>query len=303
MKETFVPSTKIPSLAAIFMAYAGGITIGFSPVFVRISDLGPMTTGFYRMLFALPLVYAWMRYEQKIPPKTDFSLSKNDHKVMALAGFFFAADLALWNWSIDYTAIVNSTLFNNTASFFVPLLLWVIFKESQPLRLILGSFCGFIGCAFLVSESFSISLGQLYGDLAALVSGVTVAAYVICIKKIRDRVQTGTVMFWTGLYCVVGMLFFSLLFGESFWPLTKMDVLSVFGQAVIVHVIGQGLLAYAMGKIPASYGALIMLLSPATAAQLGWIFFGEILSMPKIIGITIILGSIISVKQRSKRGQ
>ncbi len=301
MEKSTSSLAKNPSLATIFMACTGGIILGFSAVFVRISDLGPMTTGFYRMLFALPLVYAWMRYEQKTHPKEEAIISKKDHVTIALAGIFFSVDLALWNWSIDFTTVMNSTLFNNTASFFVPLLLWIFFKESQPLRLVLGSLCGFLGCAVLASESFSISLGQLVGDMAALASGVMVASYVICVKKIRDRVQAGALMFYSGLYCTIGMLFFSFLFGETFWPLTRMDVFSIFGQAVIVHVIGQGLLAYAMGKIPASYGALIMLLAPATAAQMGWIFFGEMLSIPKTIGITIILISIISVKQRRQK--
>ncbi len=43
----------------------GGIAIGFSPLFVRLSELGPVATGFYRLFLALPLLCLWMRWEER----------------------------------------------------------------------------------------------------------------------------------------------------------------------------------------------------------------------------------------------
>ena len=39
---------------------------------------------------------------------------------MLLAGLFFAADLALWHWSIHLTTVANATLFSNFAPIVVP---------------------------------------------------------------------------------------------------------------------------------------------------------------------------------------
>ena len=36
----------------------GGIAVGLSPIFVRLSDVAPMVSGFYRLAFALPLLFA-----------------------------------------------------------------------------------------------------------------------------------------------------------------------------------------------------------------------------------------------------
>lgn len=286
------------SLIPMVLMCVGSILIGCSAVFVRLSDLGPMTTGFYRMLFALPFLAMWMKWERAESPPLERLLTK-DMVGLALAGAFFALDLALWNWSIDHTTIVNSTLFNNTAAFFVPLILWVVFGEKQSLRFILATLTGFSGCVFLIGESFTISFETLLGDIIALLSGVLVALYLITLQRIRDRVSTGFLMFWTGGFSLVFLALFSYLSGEAFWPLTVKDVLSVLGQAILIHTIGQSLLAYSLGRIPATYAALILFLAPVTGAILGWVFYAESLSFVKLFGMALIMVSIVAVKKKN----
>ncbi|MCP4923787.1 MAG: DMT family transporter [bacterium] len=291
-----------PGIIAILMACAGSITVGFSPIFVRISDLGPMTTGFYRMLCALPLLYGWMALEKKAArKKPEPKMSSKNYIAIGFAGFFSSITLALWNWSIDYTAVINSSLFNNTAAFFVPLFSYIAFREIPSRALLFGILLGLLGCSLLVSESFTLGWGQLYGDFAALISGATLAIHIIFIKRLRSRLQAGTLMFWVCFFTLPFIGAIALVSGESFWPLTRLDVLSIFGQSLIVHVLGRGLLAYAMGELPVSYGALIMLLTPATAALLGWGIFGETLSVIKIAGVSLVLISIMAVRKRDRR--
>jgi drug/metabolite transporter (DMT)-like permease len=289
-------SVSPPSLYPFLLACLGSAMIGSSGIFVRLSDFGPMTTGFYRMLFALPFLFIWMVWEKKehaLP-----SLLPLNHMVsLILAGAFFALDLAFWNWSIDQTTIVNSTLFNNTAVFFVPFILWMTRGEKQTPWFMLMTFVGFIGCMLLAGESLSISVTNLLGDCIALISGVMVALYLITLKKIREDITTGFLMWWTGLFSLFFLAIISYLFGESFWPFSAMDILSIFGQAILVHFIGQGLLAYSLGKIPASFTALILFLAPMTAAILGWLVFDESLSLLKILGMILIMVSVILVKK------
>jgi len=296
LEKTPQPPAHIPSLA-ILLACLGGVLLGFSAIFVRYSDLGPMTTGFYRLLFALPLLWLWMKSE---PRKQDpcLNITRKDYLLMVLAGIFFALDLALWNWSIGYTTIVNATLFNNTAAFFVPLFAIFFLKQKQQARSLIAAMTGFLGCSFLAAESFTISISNLVGDLVSLLSGIMVTLYIVAIKKIRDRLPTGLLMFWTSLSSLIGMGIFVVLFKESFWPLTIKSWISIGGQAFLIHVLGQGFLAYSMGKIPSSYGAMILLLAPVTSALFGWMIFGESLSIIKFLGIIIIMASLIAARPR-----
>lgn len=287
-----------PSLKPLLPACIGSILIGSSAIFVRLSELGPITTGFYRMLFALPLLALWVRWERKeghishiFPMKGMIALS--------LAGLFFALDLATWNWSIDHTTIVNSTLFNNTAAFFVPFIMWALFREKQSLSFIIAAIIGFLGCFLLIGESCTISVQNLVGDMVALGSGVMVALYLIALHQIREGVSTGLLMLWTGFFSCMYLAFFAYILGESFWPLTFMDLISLLGQAILVHTIGQSFLAYSLGKISASITALILFLAPVTGALLGWLIYAESLSYLKICGMILIMASIMAVRKKT----
>jgi len=284
------------SLKPILLACLGSALIGSSAIFVRVSELGPITTGFYRMLFALPLLALWMGWERK-EGILQTLLPKKGIIGLILAGAFFAFDLALWNWSIDHTSIVNSTLFNNTAAFFIPLILWFFFQEKQSVRFIIAVTTGFIGCVMLVIQSFSISFMTIIGDIIALGSGVMVALYLIAIQRIREEVSTGFLMFWTGGFALVFLFILAYSFGESFGPFTFKDIVSIFGQAILVHVVGQGLLTYSLGKIPAAYTALILFLAPVTGAILGWIIYAEALDTIKIMGMILVMVSIVLVRR------
>ena len=93
----------------------GGIAIGASPIFVRLSELGRTATAFHRMLWALPLLWLWARID---PGKSSGSVlpdNRRDARQLFLCGLLFAADLACWHFSILYTSVTNSTLFANFA--------------------------------------------------------------------------------------------------------------------------------------------------------------------------------------------
>ena len=51
-----------PGFAALL---GGALAMGISPIFVRLSDVGPFASAFYRVFLALPVLYAWMRLEQR----------------------------------------------------------------------------------------------------------------------------------------------------------------------------------------------------------------------------------------------
>jgi hypothetical protein len=60
------PLAGRPRRLALPALLVGGIAIGFSPIFVRLSELGPIATGFYRLLLALPLLWLWMHWEGRV---------------------------------------------------------------------------------------------------------------------------------------------------------------------------------------------------------------------------------------------
>ncbi|MBN2508359.1 MAG: hypothetical protein JXQ71_16895, partial [Verrucomicrobia bacterium] len=47
-------------VAALLLGATG---IGLAPILVRWSEVGPSATAFYRVLFSLPWLWAWMGWE------------------------------------------------------------------------------------------------------------------------------------------------------------------------------------------------------------------------------------------------
>ena len=87
----------------------GAMAMGISPIFVRLADVGPFASAFWRVALALPALYAWMRLSETAPPARRFS------PPVVLAGLAFAGDLLFWHSAILRTSVANATFFATTA--------------------------------------------------------------------------------------------------------------------------------------------------------------------------------------------
>src|ERR1043165_6291474 len=120
-----------------FLALIGGATgIGFAPVLVRLSETGPTATAFFRLLFALPLLWLWAGIDRRQVTSFRQPASRRDFLLLALGGLFFTADLSIWHWSLQFTTVTNSTLITNIASVFVTLGAWMLLGEKITKRFV-----------------------------------------------------------------------------------------------------------------------------------------------------------------------
>jgi EamA domain-containing membrane protein RarD len=113
-KKFFYMKKKLPQresgadtrLALIALA-TGAVAIGFAPIFVRISPVGPVATAFWRILLSLPLLWVWMSWEGENTNNHRPPASSSDFFLLSLAGLFFAGDLSLWHWSVKLTSVAR----------------------------------------------------------------------------------------------------------------------------------------------------------------------------------------------------
>lgn len=71
--------------------------------------------------------------------------------------------------------------------------------------------------------------------------------------------------------------------------------------ALISQILGQGLLAFCLGKVNASLSSLITLSQPVVAAIYAWIVFQESLNIQSIIAIMITLVGVYLAKTQTKQ--
>src|SRR5262245_48729506 len=149
-------SAARPRLA--FLALFGGATgIGFAPILVRLSETGPTATAFYRLLFALPLIWLWMGLEQRRVAGLSRVPSTRAHfGWLTLAGLLFAGDLSIWHWALQFTTVTNSTLITNVAPLLVTLGAWLFLREQITKRFVVGMLLALTGMVLLVGTSYSL---------------------------------------------------------------------------------------------------------------------------------------------------
>ena len=277
---------------------AGAVAIAASPLFVKVSEAGPVATGFWRVALALPFLWAWSAIGQR---DRHAAGSAADRRLMIAAGLLFAGDLAVWHWSIVLTSVANATLLANLAPIFVTLAVWLLYRR-RPGGVFLGGMAAALaGVAALLGGDFRLSGGALAGDGLGVVTAMFYAGYQLTVTRLRERAATSTIMAWSGLVTAIVLLPVALLSGEQILPATAMVWLKLWGLALISQVAGQSLIAYAMAHLPATFSSVGLLLQPVMAALFAWVLLGERLGWLEIAGgVAVLIG--IRIAQRAELG-
>ena len=274
------------STAAFLCLLAGACAIAFAPIFVRLADVGPVASAFWRCALAAPLLWIWALREEKLVSDTSF-------RPILAAGLFFAADLGVWHWSIIYTSVANSTLLANLAPIFVTLAGWLFWRQKVTRTFLVAMFIAIAGMFVLVGPNFAEGGTRLLGDALGALTGAFYAGYMLAIKFARDaRASTARLMAWSTTITAIALLPVAVLSPQPFLPATAAGWWVVVGLALVTQILGQGLIAYAFAHLPASLSSVSLLIQPVMAALFAWWIFGEAIGAMQFIGGAIVLSGI-----------
>ena len=276
-----------------FFALIGGATgIGFAPVLVKLSETGPTATAFFRLLFALPLLWLWAGWDRKSNPTSRQPAGRKEFLQLVLAGLLFTGDLSIWHWSLQFTTVANSTLLANITPIFVTIGAWFLFGDRITPGFVAGMALSIGGAAMLVKSSVSLSSHHLLGDALSLVAAVFYAGYLLALKHLRKSFSTVTIMAWSGIVSCTGFGLLAWLSGDKMTAATTGGWLVLLALALISHVGGQALIAYGFGHLPASFSSVSLLWQPVVAAAVAWVVLGERLRWLQGFGAVVVLAGI-----------
>lgn len=284
----------------------GAVTLGMSPILVRLSELGPTASAFHRVFLALPVLWLWSALEkrrQKAAPETSSkprSATRKDYAVMALAGFFFAGDLGFWHWSLQFTTVANATLLATMAPIWVTLGSFFLFRERFSKLYLFGLAVAILGAAVLMGDSLQFSHERLFGDLLGLVTGVFFGAYMLTVGRLRAHFSTAVIMLLSTAVTAALLLPATLISGESLIAVTLAGWAVLLALALLTHVGGQGAVAYALAHLPSSFTSVAMLLEGVAAVFLAWIILSETPGGWQIAGACIVIGGIVIARRGSQ---
>jgi len=282
--------TKAPHHRFAFPALViGSSALALGPWLVRLSGVGPVAAGFWRLGLALPFLFVIALLTKQPVHWPGRKLAG----IAIVAGFFFATDLAAWHAGIHMTKLGNATLFGNTSSLiFAAWGLWM--AKRRPSLTQAGALgLAVLGTLLLMGSSAELSLRNVRGDMLALIAGLLYTGYLIAVQKARRTLQPLPMLFIASSFGALMLLPLSFALGEQVFP---NDWTYVFILALSSQVLGQGLLVYAIGSLPPIVVGLTLLTQPAISALVGWLAYGETLSLLDWVGAFAIAAALVLVR-------
>lgn len=281
------------ALAALL---AGGIAIGCSPIFVRLSEVGPMATAFWRVGLAMLPLMLWYGVGSNAGTQTRPS-GMADRLALVLPGLMLAGDLAAWHLAIHKTSVANATLLANMAPIFVTLGGWLVFRTPITRIFLIGLALALAGVVALMGGPQALAGGQIAGDAIAIVASVFYAGYILSLGRLRSRFSTLTTMLWTSGSAAIFMAPLALFFESGLWPLTLYGWAILLGLAWLTHAGGQGLIIYALAWLPPAFSSLTLLIQPVVATILAWLLLSEPIGAMQAVGGVIVLAGILIARK------
>ena len=290
-RKTLSAQTRsaLPLLAALL----GNMTLAFGPWFVRLADVGPVASGFWRTALAAPLLIALSFATSRRPFAGAGALTL----VLLFGGVAFAADLASWHLGILRTTMANSTLFGNSATLMFPIYGFLVARawptRSQGSALLLAA----IGAGLLLGRSYELSPKHLTGDLLCLLAGTLYTVYFVMMAKARDTMAPLPALALSTIASTIPLLVFAWALGEQIWP-HHWGVL--IGLALASQVIGQGLMIYAIGHLSPLVVGITLLSQPIVAGIVGWSAYGERLGALDFLGAALVAVALVLVRREPR---
>lgn len=283
--------------------FIGAALISLSPVWVKLVNVSPTTSGFYRVLIGGVALTAYLLLRSQ-----RLQLSRQAWLMISVAAVFLTLDLWFWHRSIIYVGPGLATLLANFQVFFMMLAGIVLLRQvPRPMQIIAVPMALF-GLALIVGFDWNdrppdYQLGIMFGFMTAVVY----AAYLLSLRHIRQqspyRLPTREIAV-VSLLTAVMLAATAVLEGESLAITDMADVGWLVGYGLLSHSLGWLFIASSLPQVTTVEAGLALLLQPTLS--FGWdvVFFDRPMTTIELIGAAIALVAIyLGSRSTSKQAQ
>ena len=275
---------------SLLAALAGALAISFSGIFFGLSGVDPVTGAFFRVAYALPVLFLiWFAYRDR---------DKRTWQKRLLAfgsGCLMGVDMVAWHTAIGHIGAGLSTLIANSQVVFVAIAAWLILSERPSRRILIAIPVVLVGVALVSGLGMGDAFGTnpVLGTLLALVSAIFYAAFILAFRG-ANNIQAppaGPLMEATA-GGVVTVLILSIFFGGIDFAPTLPAHGWLIALALGSQVAGWLLIGYALPRLPAVETATIILVQPVLTMIWASIIFDERPSPIQLLGAALVLAGV-----------
>lgn len=271
---------------------AGNAALALGPWWVRLSDSGPVSAGFWRLALALPVFVLLARANRQ----PILGLGRPAMLAVLGAGLFFAFDIGSWHIGIEQTRLGNATLFGNSGSILVMAWGLIALRRMPRWREALAFVAAIVGAAILMGRSLEMDARSFVGDLFCLLAGFLYTFYILLLQRTRATIGNWSLLTWSTLAGMPVLLALAMAMGEPVWPQTWWPVV---GLAIGSQVLGQGLLVYSLRHFAPLVIGLALLTQPVVAVIAGWLTFGEVPGLLDFAGMALVAAALVLARSNS----
>jgi drug/metabolite transporter (DMT)-like permease len=276
---------------AFFQMLAGAFMISFSAIFVKLADVVPTCSAFYRVFFGFFFLLALAVCKKdlhKPPPPWQLLL-------ISFCGLTFALDLFFWHESIMYIGPGLATLLGNFQVFILAgISIFFLGERARP-RFLASLPIAIFGLFLIVGVDWHrLSSTYKTGVYFGLLTAVCYAVYLLSLKKAQVAGNRSPV-FSLMLVCFCCAIFLGTKMtaaGESFVIPNLKSLLSLISLGFFCQTVGWMLIAGALPKIQTSLAGLMLLLQPSLSFLWDVLFFDRPTSLLNWTGVFLTLAAI-----------
>jgi drug/metabolite transporter (DMT)-like permease len=217
-----------------------------------------------------------------------------------IAGLMFALDLGFWHYGVKFTSVTNATVLSNLTPVVVTAFAWIFLKH-RPRALFLVSVAVAVGGSWLMTmdKGGGPGVDPQLGNALSATTALWYALYMLAIGEGRKTEGASRLMFWSSAVGAPLLLIAALLLGERVLSLTLAGWAACVGLG-LMHVAGQGSIAWAMGRLPTATASVVVLVQPVVAAWLGYVLFAEAIGPMQALGATVALTGVVLAQLASR---
>ncbi|GAU77279.1 DMT family transporter [Fusibacter sp. 3D3] len=262
-------------LQAVTLLVLTSILWSFGGVFIKLIPWSPLVIAGLRSIISAGVFFIFLKGKVRKP----------NQKVI-LGAIAYTATLILYVTATKTTTAANAILLQYTAPIWLLLISHFFLKESIRKYDVLSIIAVFIGISIFFTAN--IGIGQMFGNLLAILSGICMALMILCLKHSADQDEM-QIIFWGNM-----LTFFTCLPFMQHIEVTKLSIGAILFLGIFQLGISYILYAKAIKHVSAIDAVLIPIIEPLFNPVWVMLFVHEIPSSQAIMGGIIVVFAIVS---------
>jgi len=268
---------------SIFLLLISSIAISFGGLIMRnIEVANAWQIIFYRSFFFTVSILTIIIFQNR---NSVVKTIKNVGYPGVMGAVFYTFANIAFVHAFANTTVANSLFTLSSIPFITATLAFFFLKENISTRTISIMFVAFLGIIIMISEG--LALGQIYGNIMAIVTAVSFSCFTIILRKYRAVDMLPTILI--GGIIILSVTFFISL-GSLRIPLNEIFLCFLWGGVLSGCV--NYIFIYATRFLYASSVTFFMLFEFALGPFWVWIFLNETITRNTFYGGILVMASV-----------